>query len=130
VMAAAAEGAARAGGLTLGILPGADDRLSPPNEAIEVAIFTGMGQARNVALVLSAAAVLAVGGGWGTLSEIAHALKQRIPVVTLGSWEPVLPSGARDPLLVRTETPEEAVKKVLELAQLRQKSSPPTPGVT
>jgi len=119
VMAAASAGARAAGGLTVGILPGADAAASAPNEAVEVAIFTGIGQARNQVLVLSAAAVIAVGGGWGTLSEIALALKHRVPVVSLASWWPERPDGAAEPLLVRAETPRQAVAAALAAARGR-----------
>ena len=116
-MDAVAEGAAAAGGLTVGLLPGPDAQASPPSRHLQVVLFTGLGQARNVPLVLSAHAVLALAGGWGTLSEIAHALKHRIPVVSLGSWTPVPPGATPDPLLVIAHTPEEAVKEVLKLAR-------------
>lgn len=117
VMAAASAGAREAGGLTVGILPGTDAAASRPNEAVEVAVFTGIGQARNQVLVLSAAAVIAVGGGWGTLSEIALALKHRIPVVCLESWRPERPDGAAEPLLVHASTPREAVAAALAAAR-------------
>jgi hypothetical protein len=116
VMAAASDGARAEGGLTVGILPGADAAASPPNPAVEVAIFTGIGQARNQVLVLSAAAVIAVGGGWGTLSEIALALRHRIPVISLESWWPERPDGAPEPLLVHAETPRQAVAAALAAA--------------
>ena len=115
VMESAAEGAAREGGRTVGILPGRDARESPPNRFVELPIFTGMGQARNQILVLSARAVIGIGGGWGTLSEIGLALKHRIPVVLLESWDLARPDREEDPLLVAAATPEEAVIKALEL---------------
>lgn len=117
VMAAASEGARAAGGLTVGILPGAGAEASPPNPAVEVAVFTGIGQARNQVLVLSAAAVIAIGGGWGTLSEIALALKHGVPVVVLESWWPERPDGAAEPLLARAGTPGEAVAAALAAAR-------------
>lgn len=116
VMAAASRGARQAGGRTVGVLPGIGATDSPPNDDVETAIFTGMGQARNLVLVLSARAVIAVGGGWGTLSEIAMALKHRIPVVTLASWDLERPDGAAEPLLTSAATPEEAVRVALEAA--------------
>jgi uncharacterized protein (TIGR00725 family) len=85
VMAAACRGAASAGGLTVGILPGADR--SAANEWVRVAIPTGLGEVRNALVVRAADAVVAVGGAYGTLSEIALALKRGIPVVGLGTWE-------------------------------------------
>lgn len=116
VMAAASRGARAAGGTTLGILPGADARQSPPNEGVDIAIFTGLGQARNQVLVLSAATVIAVGGGWGTLCEIATALKHGIPVVLLASWRLERPDGVAEPLLQRAASPQEAVRIALAAA--------------
>ncbi len=86
VMEAAARGARAAGGLTLGVLPGKDERESPPNAFIDVAVFTGMGEARNWINVCSSHAIIAIGGGFGTLSEIGLALKLGRPVVLLASW--------------------------------------------
>lgn len=117
VMAAASRGARDEGGLAVGVLPGANAAESPPNEALAVAIFTGAGQARNLAVVLSAAAVVAVGGGWGTLSEIALALKHRIPVVCLGSWRLERPDGAPEPLLATAATAAEAAERALAAAR-------------
>ncbi|MEM7481975.1 MAG: TIGR00725 family protein [Acidobacteriota bacterium] len=110
VMAAASRGAHLAGGRTVAISPSLGES---PNATDEVVIATGMGQARNLVLVLSARAVIAVGGGWGTLSEIALALKHGIPVVCLESWMPELPDGAPEPLLQKAESPADAVQKAL-----------------
>ena len=85
VMEAASKGAREAGGTTLGILPGADR--SEANAWVSVAVPTGMGEARNALVVRAADALVAVGGAWGTLSEIALARKTGKPVVALGSWE-------------------------------------------
>jgi uncharacterized protein (TIGR00725 family) len=93
VMAAASRGARRAGGTAVGILPGEDARASPPNEDLELAIYTGMGQARNAVLALSAGALIAIGGGWGTLSEVALARKHGRRVVLLASWTLRRPGG-------------------------------------
>ncbi len=109
VMAAAAAGARAEGGLSIGMLPGADAAASPPNQHLDVELFTGLGQARNQAIVLSAHAVVAIGGGWGTLSEIACALKYRVPVVLLESWELKRPDGLSDPLLFHARTPADAI---------------------
>ncbi len=116
VMAAASRGARDAGGLVIGVLPGEDAASSEPNEALSAALFTGLGQARNLTVVLSGAAAIAVGGGWGTLSEIALARKHGIPVVRLESWPLVRPDGREDPHLVTAASPEEAVERALELA--------------
>jgi uncharacterized protein (TIGR00725 family) len=86
VMEAAAEGARVGGGLTLGILPGTSAKDSPPNPHIEVAVFTGLGAGRNWINVCASDAIIAIGGGFGTLSEIALALKAQKPVVLVGSW--------------------------------------------
>jgi uncharacterized protein (TIGR00725 family) len=85
VMEAAARGAARAGGEVVGILPGEDP--AEANEHCTRVVATGTGHARNLAVVASADAVIAIAGEWGTLSEIAFARRLGRPVVTLGSWE-------------------------------------------
>ncbi len=85
VMEAASKGAREAGGTTLGILPGADRREA--NQWVSVAVPTGMGEARNALVVRAADALVAVGGAWGTLSEIALARKTGKHVAGIGSWE-------------------------------------------
>jgi uncharacterized protein (TIGR00725 family) len=87
VMEAASRGAREAGGLTIGVLPGAVAADSPPNPHVEIALYTGLGEARNWVNVCASDALIAIGGGFGTLSEIALALKARKPVVLLGSWQ-------------------------------------------
>ena len=119
VMEAVSDGAKRAGGVVVGVLPGFDPAASPPNRHLSAALFTGMGQARNQILVLSAGAVIAIGGGWGTLSEIALALKHGVPVVTLDSWELSRPDRRPEPLLYRRSAPEAAVHLALALADER-----------
>ncbi len=96
VMEAAARGASEAGGLTVGILPGS--KASDANSFITVPVVTGMGHARNVILVRSSEAIIALPGSHGTLSEIAIALKMWKPVVGIGAWGD-LPGvhGAKDP---------------------------------
>ncbi|MBV8992008.1 MAG: TIGR00725 family protein [Solirubrobacterales bacterium] len=84
VMAAACRGASGAGGLTIGILPGGDRRAA--NEWASVTIPTGLGELRNGLVVRAADAVIAVGGAYGTLSEVALALKTGVPVLGLGTW--------------------------------------------
>ena len=116
VMEAASRGAQAAGGTVIGILPGRDGRESPANDAVSVAVYTGMGQARNLSVVLSSAAAIAIHGGWGTLSEIGHALKAGIPVVTLESWSLSRPDGRDEPLLRTARSPHEAVAQALEMA--------------
>ncbi|MGH7610731.1 MAG: TIGR00725 family protein, partial [Candidatus Dormibacteria bacterium] len=84
-MEAAAEGASRAGGLTVGLLPGDDPRAASP--WIRVPIATGLGEGRNLLLVRAAQAVIAVGGALGTLTEIALALRLGRPVAGLATWQ-------------------------------------------
>ncbi|MDQ7820554.1 MAG: TIGR00725 family protein [Armatimonadota bacterium] len=108
VMEAACRGARRAGGLTVGILPGVDRR--DANPYVTVAVATGLGQMRNVAIVLTADALIAIGGGYGTLSEIGHALRAGKPVIGLRTWEAVR-AGTRAPVTV-VQTPREAVEAV------------------
>lgn len=85
VMAAACEGARHAGGLTIGILPG--NSRTEANPWVDIALPTGLGEARNTLVVRCARAVIAIGGEFGTLSEIAFALKLGIPVIGLDTWE-------------------------------------------
>jgi uncharacterized protein (TIGR00725 family) len=84
-MAAACRGAAQAGGTTVGILPGVDRTAG--NEWLTVAIPTGLGELRNGLVVRAADTVIAVGGAYGTLSEVALALKTGVPVIGLRTWE-------------------------------------------
>jgi uncharacterized protein (TIGR00725 family) len=118
VMAAACAGAKSAGGLTVGVLPGIDEAASPPNSDLDVVLYSGLQQARNQVLVLSGSAVIALGGGWGTLSEIAAALKFRVPVVLLESWSLRRPDGLSDPLLTVARSARDAVQLALQRAQL------------
>lgn len=85
VMAAACRGAKSVGGTTVGLLPGTDRR--DANEWVDLALPTGLGEARNVLVVRAADAVIAVGGEFGTLSELAFALKTGVPVVGVGTWQ-------------------------------------------
>ena len=114
VMEAAARGAARAGGTVVGLLPGFEAR--DANRWVSIPIVTGLDQARNVVLVRSCDAVIAVGGRYGTLSEIALALKLGRPVVGIGTWRLAQPEGRRVPLLI-ARTPEEAVARALRAAR-------------
>jgi uncharacterized protein (TIGR00725 family) len=85
VMEAACAGARSVGGVTIGLLPGSDRGAA--NRFVSVAIPTGLGELRNGLVVRAADAVVAVGGGYGTLSEVAFALKAGKRVVGIGSWE-------------------------------------------
>jgi uncharacterized protein (TIGR00725 family) len=106
VMAAACRGAFERGGMTVGILPGLDR--ASANDYVRVAIPTGLGELRNGLVVRAGDVVVAVGGAYGTLSEVALALKTGVPVVGLGTWEL---DGVQ-----RVQAPEEAVERALELA--------------
>ena len=118
VMGAAAEGAASVGGASIGLLPGRDRERAHP--ALTYAIPTGLGELRNGLVVRSADCVLAVGGSWGTLSELALAVRTGTPVVALHGWE------------LDRDGPEtavdvaDAVSRVL--AHLRVPVTAPTPG--
>jgi uncharacterized protein (TIGR00725 family) len=85
VMEAACRGAKEAGGLTVGILPGSDR--AEANPFVDVVVPTGLGEARNALVVGAAEVVVAIGGGYGTLSEVALALKAGKRVIGLGTWE-------------------------------------------
>ncbi|MFC1985435.1 TIGR00725 family protein [Chloroflexota bacterium] len=113
VMEAACRGANLQGGVTIGILPGDSPRTANPY--VQIPIITGMGYARNIAVVKSARAVIAVGGSYGTLSEIAHALQSNIPVIGLNTWS-LSRNGKQDNSITLAQNPAEAVNKALELA--------------
>jgi uncharacterized protein (TIGR00725 family) len=112
VMAAVAAGARSRGGRVVGILSGADRSGAGPD--LDVVVVTGIGEARNAVIVRSADAVIAVGGSWGTLSEIAFAMRRGdVPVVVLGGWRLTDPEG-NDVGPPRADTPEAAVAAVLD----------------
>ncbi|MGA2112950.1 MAG: TIGR00725 family protein [Anaerolineales bacterium] len=114
VMEAACRGARGAGGHTIGILPGEDPEQA--NEFVEFPLATGLGGARNVILILSAWATIAIGGEGGTLSEIGYALRLGKPVVSLHSWDPAMWDGERPAGILLASTADEAVKLALEVA--------------
>src|SRR5437870_10721786 len=111
VMEAACRGAKSAGGLTLGILPGTFR--AEANSSVDIAIPSGLGEARNILVVRSAQAVIAIGGEFGTLSEIAFALKLGIPVFGLNTWQ-LARGGKIERLIEETETAEEVAKRALQ----------------
>ncbi len=113
VMEAACKGASSEGGVTIGILPG--DKRQAANSYVQIPIVTGMGYARNVAVVKSAQAVIAVGGSYGTLSEISHALQSGIPVIGLNTWA-LSRNSQQDNSIITVQSPTEAVNKALDLA--------------
>jgi uncharacterized protein (TIGR00725 family) len=113
VMEAACRGAASEGGLTVGILPGNDRRAANPY--VRIPIVTGLGHARNVAVVRSCHAVIAVDGGYGTLSEIGHALQAGIPVIGLETWS-LARAGRQDTAIIPAASPADAVDIAMSLA--------------
>ncbi|UCB42422.1 MAG: TIGR00725 family protein [Dehalococcoidales bacterium] len=106
VMEAACRGATSEGGLTIGILPGnsSDDA----NPHVRIPIVTAAGHARNMAVVKSARAVIAIGGGYGTLTEIAYARESDIPVIGLNTWS-ISRNDQTDDSIIVTEDPARAV---------------------
>ncbi len=117
VMEAVCRGAKSKGGLTVGILPGQDSSMANP--WVDIPVVTGLGEARNVAVVKSAQAVIAVGGRYGTLSEIAFALKNGIPVIGLNTWS-LSRNEQEDDSIVRVASAAEAVDKAISLAKRRK----------
>ncbi|MGO8873096.1 MAG: TIGR00725 family protein [Acidimicrobiales bacterium] len=114
VMAAACRGAKSAGGLTVGLLPGRDP--SAANPWVDVVVATGLGEVRNSLVVGAASVVVAVGGGYGTLSETALALRAGTPVLGLGTWVLTRPDGAADTGIVPMADPTEAAAVAVRLA--------------
>ena len=120
VMEASCRGAKSAGGTTIGILPGSD-----PGEAnpwVDIPICTGMGYARNSIVVKSGRAAIAVGGAFGTLSEIGHALGDGIPVIGLKTWA-ISQNGQEDHSIILAKDPIDAVEKALQAARSRDRVS-------
>ena len=106
VMAGASRGARNAGGTAIGLLPGTNR--AEANEWVTIALPTGLGELRNGLIVRAADVLIAVGGAYGTLSEVALALAGNVPVVGLDSW-------AIDGI-DRAQTPEQAVERALQRA--------------
>ncbi len=111
VMEAACRGASSQGGVTIGILPGNNSEAANPY--VQIPIATGMGYARNVIVVRSAQAVIAVDGSYGTLSEIAHALQNNIPVIGLNTWS-LSKKGLSDKSIILARDAADAVNKALD----------------
>ncbi len=122
VMEAVCGGARSAGGTTVGVLPGSDPSIA--NVHVDIPVCTGIGYARNVIVVKTGGSVIAIGGAFGTLSEIGHALAEGVPVVGLDTWEISQPGVLGDPIR-RARDPEEAVE--LALAAARERPSRPAP---
>lgn len=115
VMEAACRGAKSAGGMTVGILPGSD-----PNDAnpwVDIVIPTGLGEARNALVIGAVSAVIAIGGEYGTLSEIAFALRSRKVVIGLSTWSLIRPEGMADPGIIPAGEPGEAASMAVRLAE-------------
>jgi uncharacterized protein (TIGR00725 family) len=113
IMEAACKGASAEGGITIGILPG-ENRLSA-NPYVQIPIATGIGYARNAAVAKSAQAVIAIGGSYGTLTEIGYALQTGIPVISLNTWK-ISRNDKQDKSIISAKSPSEAVEMALELA--------------
>lgn len=111
VMEAACRGTRAEGGTTVGILPG--DSRNDANQYVSIPIVTGIGYARNSIVARSGQAVIAIGGKYGTLSEIAYALQDKIPVIGLGTWK--LATGrAEDGSIITAKDASDAVDKALK----------------
>ena len=117
-MEAVCRGAQLRGGLTIGLLPGLDGEAANPY--VRLALPTGIGQARNALVVAAGEAVIAIGGGYGTLSEIGFALKLGKPLIALGTWNAARSDGSAAGM-IEVKTPGEAISaclKILGLAHL------------
>jgi uncharacterized protein (TIGR00725 family) len=125
VMEAAAKGAKRGGGLTMGILPTGNK--ADANEYIDIPVATAMSTARNLVIVRTADALIAINGSYGTLSEMAHAFDLGKTVFALRTW-PVDKAGVDHKLFVRVDTPREAVDRALEYARRALAAEKPGPG--
>lgn len=117
VMEAACRGARSKGGITIGLLPGT--RHADANPHVTYAIPTGLGHARNLIVARSAHAVIAVGGKYGTLSEIAFAKIESTPVIGLDTWDLRRPGHDESPIQLARD-PKEAVALALSAARKRQ----------
>ncbi|NQT95178.1 MAG: TIGR00725 family protein [Candidatus Omnitrophica bacterium] len=114
IMEAASKGAKDAGGETVGILPSADKECS--NNFIDIGVVTGLGEARNIIVALSGDAVIAIGGELGTLSELCFAMKNKKPVIGIGTWE-LDKSYCSKVNMITAKTAKEAVDKAFSLIQ-------------
>ena len=110
-MEAACKGAKSEGGTTIGILPGIN--ISESNQWIDIPICTGLGYARNVIVARAGIVAIAIGGAYGTLSEIAYALAEDKPVIGLNTWE-LMRNNSFDNKIIRAKNAKDAVKKALE----------------
>ena len=125
VMEASAKGAKRGGGQTIGILPTGNK--ADANPYIDLPIATAMSTARNLVIVRTADALIAVNGSYGTLSEMAHAFDLGKTVFALRTW-PMDKAGVESSLFVPVSTPREAVERALEYAKKAMAAETPGPG--
>ena len=124
VMEAVCRGAKEAGGTTIGVLPGRSSK--DANNYVDIPIVTTMGFARNVIVVNTGDSVIAIGGAFGTLSEIAYALGDGVPVIALKTW-PLTVKGDGDPIIVgmiQASDPVDAVEKAIAAARTRTAITP------
>lgn len=119
IMEACARGAKKEGGLTIGILPGV--RNWDANDYIDIPIVTGLGEARNFLIVRNADAIIAIGGEFGTLSEIALAKKIGIPVVGINTWQ-LYKDGVKSKGIIEAREPAEAIDKVTNMINSNNKN--------
>ena len=120
VMEAVCKGAKSEGGATIGVLPGSDPAAANP--WVDIPICTGLGHARNVIIVKTGRAVIAVGGAYGTLSELGHALAEQAPVIGLNTWD-LARGGVADPSIIVAGDPTDAVDKAMKAARSREAAS-------
>lgn len=112
VMEAACRGAHQAGGITVGILPG--DKRQAANSFVDIPIVTGLGYGRNIIVARTAQVVIAIGGSYGTLSEISYALQGGVPVIGLNTWE-FCREGKADKSIIRVSAPAEAAALAMDI---------------
>ena len=116
VMEACCRGAKKEGGLTIGILPSKEENTA--NKYVDIKIPTGLGYARNIFIVLSAHAIIAIDGSYGTLSEIGYSLTYNRPIIGLNTWEIQPYYNENIPFIIRAKTAKEAVKIALKEAKI------------
>ncbi len=114
VMQAACRGASSAGGTTIGILPG--ENVNDANEYVSIPIATGIGYARNAMVAKSAQAVIAIGGSYGTLTEIGYALQGAIPVISINTWT-ITKNGKINRSIITAENAADAVAKAFDMIE-------------
>ena len=112
VMTAASKGAKKKEGITIGILPGGEKKAA--NKYVDIPIVTGMQQARNAIIVRTADIIVAIGGGLGTLSELAMALKINKTVISMNSWDV-------DDKVIKVNEPQEAITEIERIFDKKKK---------